>query len=106
MNSYPSILFHIFLQLCLMVRDTDLEIRVAAFSALAKVRTVSEDILLQTISKKALVGIKGKKFPGQYTAKLFNIPASAAAFTFVHGLEDEFYQVIYGFNHSIRAPLF
>lgn len=101
------ILLHILLQLCLMIRDTDAEIRVAAFNALGKIRTVSEDILLQTLSKKTLAATKEKKYPGQYTAKLFNIPATAAAFTFVHGLEDEFYQVTsYCFNHSIWWHLF
>ncbi|KAI3472839.1 hypothetical protein Pfo_029968 [Paulownia fortunei] len=84
----------LFVQLCLMVRDTDVEIRVAAFNALGKFQTVSEDILLQTLSKKALVANKEKNYPGQYTPKLFKIPATAAAFTFVHGLEDEFYQKI------------
>ncbi|KAI3474248.1 hypothetical protein Pfo_029036 [Paulownia fortunei] len=65
----------LFVQLCLMVRDTDVEIRVAAFNALGKSN-------------------KEKNYPGQYTPKLFKIPATAAAFTFVHGLEDEFYQKI------------
>ncbi|KAL0310029.1 UNVERIFIED_CONTAM: protein SIEL [Sesamum radiatum] len=92
----------LFVQLCLMVRDTDAEIRVAAFNALGKIQTVSEDILRQTLSKKALAATKGKKYPGQYTAKLFNIPATAAAFTFVHGLEDEFYQVRRSACHALQ----
>lgn len=71
----------------------DMETRIAAFNALGKILTVSEDILLQTLSKKALAATKEKNYPGQYTAKVFKIPATAAAFTFVHGLEDEFYQV-------------
>ncbi|KAL0347523.1 UNVERIFIED_CONTAM: protein SIEL [Sesamum calycinum] len=92
----------LFVQLCLMVRDTDAEIRVAAFNALGKIQTVSEDILQQTLSKKALAATKEKKYPGQYTAKLFNIPATAAAFTFVHGLEDEFYQVRRSACHALQ----
>lgn len=88
-----------------MVRDMDVEIRIAVFNALGKIQTVSKDILLQTLSKKALAATKEKIYPGQYTAKLFKIPATAAAFTFVHGLEDEFYQVMcYCFNHSIWMP--
>ncbi|KAK6164797.1 hypothetical protein DH2020_001661 [Rehmannia glutinosa] len=83
----------LFVQLCLMVRDTDMEIRVAAFNALGKIQTVSEDILLQTLSRKALLATKEKHYPGQCTAKLFKLPATTAAFTFGHGLEDEFYQV-------------
>lgn len=87
------ILLCIYLQLCMMARDMDMETRIAAFNALGKILTVSEDILLQTLSKKALAETKEKNYPGQYTAKVFKIPATAAAFTFVHGLEDEFYQV-------------
>ncbi|XP_051130333.1 protein SIEL [Andrographis paniculata] len=83
----------LFVQLCIMVRDTDMEIRVAAFEALGTIQNVSEDILLQTLSKKPLAATKDKNYRGQYTAKLFKIPATAAAFSFIHGLEDEFYQV-------------
>ncbi|KAL6574549.1 hypothetical protein OROMI_011834 [Orobanche minor] len=92
----------LFVQLCLMVRDTEMEIRVAAFNALGTIQTVSEDILLQTLSKKALLAIKEKFYPGQYTAKLFKIPATTAAFAFVHGLEDEFYQVRTSACHALQ----
>lgn len=77
-----------------MVRDMDMEIRIAALNELGKIPTVSEDILLQTLSKKALPATKQKSYPGQYTAKVSKIPATAAAFAFRHGLEDEYYQVI------------
>ncbi|KAG6437044.1 hypothetical protein SASPL_101951 [Salvia splendens] len=79
--------------LCLMVRGMDVEIRVAAFDALGKVPTVSENILLQTSSKKPLLSTKEKIYPGQCTEKLSNIPATAAAFAFLHGLGDDFFQV-------------
>ncbi|XP_042045821.1 protein SIEL-like isoform X1 [Salvia splendens] len=83
----------LFLQLCVMVRDMDVEIRVSAFDALGKIPTVSENILLQTLSKKPLLSTKEKIYPGQYTEKLSNIPATAAAFAFLHGLGDDFFQV-------------
>ncbi|KAL6520880.1 hypothetical protein OROGR_017449 [Orobanche gracilis] len=92
----------LFVQLCLMVRDTKMEIRVAAFNALGSIQTVSEDILLQTLSKKVLLATKEKIYPGQYTAKLFKIPANTAAFAFVHGLEDEFYQVRTSACHALQ----
>ncbi|PIM99771.1 hypothetical protein CDL12_27734 [Handroanthus impetiginosus] len=92
----------LFVQLCLMIRDTDMEIRVTAFNALGKIQTVSEDILLQTLSKKASAATKQKSYPGQYTAKLFKVPATAAAFALVHGLEDEFYQVRKSACHALK----
>ncbi|KAL8039035.1 hypothetical protein ABFX02_10G009000 [Erythranthe guttata] len=79
-----------------------MEIRVAAFSALGNIRTVSEDILMLTLAKKALSGTNEKTFPGQYTAKLFKLPATAAVFTFVNGLEDEFYQVRKSACHAVK----
>lgn len=88
------ILLHECFQLCLMVRDMDVEIRDAAFNALGKIPSVSQNVLLQTSSKKALPSTKEIFYPGQYTAKLSKIPAAAAAFAFLHGLEDEFFQVL------------
>ncbi|XP_073149060.1 protein SIEL [Henckelia pumila] len=83
----------VFVQLCLMARDMDMNIRVSAFDALGKIQMVSEDLLMQSLSKKALESTKEKNYPGQYTVKLLRIPASAAAFTFIHGLQDEFHEV-------------
>ncbi|XP_057808218.1 protein SIEL isoform X2 [Salvia miltiorrhiza] len=94
----------LFLQLCLMVRDMDMEVRVAAFNALGKIPTVSENILLQTLSKKALPSTKEKVYPGRYTAKLSKIPATAAAFAFLHGLEDEFFQVRRSACRALQTP--
>ncbi|KAK2981773.1 hypothetical protein RJ640_010290 [Escallonia rubra] len=76
-----------------MVRDMSVEVRVESFYALGKIRMVSEDILLQTLSKKVLPINKEKRFPGQFTAKQFGIPASAFSGAFIHGLEDEFHEV-------------
>lgn len=70
-----------------------MKVKIEAFDALACVGIVSEDILLQTLSKKASSVIKDKSYPGQQTSDLFQLPASTVAFAFVHGLEDEFYEV-------------
>lgn len=84
----------VFVQLCLMARDMDMNVRVSAFDALGKMQMVSEDLLMQSLSKKALESTKKRNYPGHYTVKLLRIPASAAAFTFVHGLQDEFHETI------------
>nr|GMC81815.1 protein SIEL [Ipomoea batatas] len=83
----------LFVQLCSMVRDMSVNVRIEAFHSLGNVEMVSHDILLQTLSKKASAAMKEKNFPGQLTAKSLKLPASSAAFAFVHGLEDEFHQV-------------
>ncbi|KAG5627031.1 hypothetical protein H5410_012249 [Solanum commersonii] len=80
----------LFLQLCSMVRDMSVKVRVEAFNALGKIETVSEYILLQTLSKKASSITKEMNFPGQYSETLFRIPAESAVLAFLHGLEDEF----------------
>ncbi|THG03076.1 hypothetical protein TEA_026148 [Camellia sinensis var. sinensis] len=80
----------LFIQLCSMVRDMNVKVRVEAFDALGEIGMVSEDILLQTLSKKVHSGIKGKTYPGLCSGKPFDIPASSAAGAILHGLEDEF----------------
>ncbi|KAH9718514.1 protein SIEL [Citrus sinensis] len=79
--------------LCSMIRDMRMEVRVEAFNALGKVGMISEIVLLQTLSKKVLGATKEKKFHSLGAAECFEISASAAAGTFVHGFEDEFYEV-------------
>ncbi|KAI3841129.1 hypothetical protein MKX03_007857 [Papaver bracteatum] len=83
----------VFVQLCSMVRDMSMEVRNEAFVSLGKMKMVSEDILLQTLSKKVLGNLKERKFPGKSNTKFLDLPASNAAGAFVHGLEDEFYEV-------------
>ncbi|KAI3839356.1 hypothetical protein MKX03_005872 [Papaver bracteatum] len=85
----------VFVQLCSMVRDMSMEVRNEAFISLGKVKKVSEDILLQTLSKKVLGNLKERNFPGKSSnmTKNLDLPASNAAGAFVHGLEDEFYEV-------------
>lgn len=89
-----------------------MEVRVAAFDALGKIGVVSENILLQTLSKRVL-GIAKDKKPlvqcsekgkslGRYDVKHFNVEAYVAAGAFVHGLEDEFYEVT---SYSCRVLL-
>ncbi|KAH7553907.1 hypothetical protein JRO89_XS12G0074700 [Xanthoceras sorbifolium] len=93
----------VWLTLCSMVRDMSMEVRVEAFDALGKIGLVSEDILLQTLSKKVLGVIKEKKSRSQCTEECFEISASAAAGAFLHGLEDEFYEVRKSACSSLRS---
>ncbi|XP_055817563.1 protein SIEL [Solanum dulcamara] len=85
----------LFLQLCSMVRDMSVKVRVEVFNALGKIETetVSEYILVQTLSKKASSTTKEMKFPRQFSETLFRIPAESAILVFLHGLEDEFDEV-------------
>ncbi|KAL6955254.1 hypothetical protein U1Q18_045534 [Sarracenia purpurea var. burkii] len=92
----------LFVQLCSMVRDMNVKVRVEAFDALGEIAMVSEDILLQTLSKKLLSVIKEKTYPGMCSANPVEIPASSAAGVFVHGLEDEFCEVRKSACHSLH----
>ncbi|XP_058214684.1 protein SIEL isoform X2 [Rhododendron vialii] len=106
----------LFLQLCSMVRDMSLKVRVEAFDALGEISMVSEEILLQTLSKKLLsvslqgskltlqrLGLKEKTCSGLCSTKPFEIPASNSAGVFVHGLEDEFSEVRRSACHSLHT---
>ncbi|CAL5335222.1 unnamed protein product [Camellia sinensis] len=93
----------LFIQLCSMVRDMNVKVRVEAFDALGEIGMVSEDILLQTLSKKVHSGIKGKTYPGLCSGKPFDIPASSAAGAILHGLEDEFCEVRRSACHAIQT---
>ncbi|KAI3973165.1 hypothetical protein MKX01_020900 [Papaver californicum] len=91
---FDSVFVQIMLELlCSMVRDMSMEVRNEAFVSVGKIKMVSEDILLQTLSKKVLGYLKERKFPGKSNTKILDLPASNAAGAFVHGLEDEFYEV-------------
>ncbi|KAL9239279.1 hypothetical protein vseg_013617 [Gypsophila vaccaria] len=83
----------VFLQLCSTVRDMNVGVRVAAFSALGKFALVSEDILLQALSKRILAIVKEKQSLALCHARQHKIHAAAASGAFVHGLEDEFNEV-------------
>ncbi|KAK4268527.1 hypothetical protein QN277_025174 [Acacia crassicarpa] len=91
MKSYWS--NEVFAKLCSMARDMSMEVRVEAFTALGKVEIVSEDFLLQTLSKRVLEVGKKKEVFGQNTTEQFKMLAASVAGALVHGLEDEFFQV-------------
>ncbi|CAL9191146.1 protein SIEL-like [Musa acuminata AAA Group] len=82
----------VFVQLCLMARDMHMEVRFEAFVALGKVRLVHETVLLQSLSKKIL-GIKSGKAIVKCSTEGTKISLLSAAGAFVHGIEDEFYEV-------------
>lgn len=75
-----------------MARDMHMEVRFEAFVALGKVRLVHEAVLLQSLSKKIL-GIKSGKAIVECSTKGTKISLLSAAGAFVHGIEDEFYEV-------------
>ncbi|KAK1285414.1 hypothetical protein QJS10_CPB20g00816 [Acorus calamus] len=82
-----------FVQISSVARDTSVKVRLDAFSALGKLHLVSEVILLQSLSKKFLGVRNGKKAPGLGNGKESKFIVSSAAGIFIHGLEDEFYEV-------------
>ncbi|XP_071689786.1 protein SIEL isoform X2 [Rutidosis leptorrhynchoides] len=94
----------LYIQLCLMVRDMSANVRVEAFKALGRVGMASNSVLMQTLSKKVLPDLEEKKYPGQLSANHFNLPASSAARAFLHGLEDEFFEVRSFACYSMRTP--
>ncbi|CAG7878081.1 unnamed protein product [Brassica rapa] len=82
----------VFLQLCSVVRDMSVDVRVEVFKAFGVIGTASESIILQTLSKKVLRAAgKGKKPQNRFSNE--SADAAAAAGVFIHGFEDEFYEV-------------
>lgn len=63
--------------------------RIEVFKAFGIIGTASESIILQTLSKKVLG--KGKK-PQNHLSDV-SADVTAAAGVFIHGFEDEFYEV-------------
>ncbi|WCJ27975.1 ARM repeat superfamily protein [Euphorbia peplus] len=92
----------VFIQVCSMVRDMSLRVRVEAFNSLGKIKLMSEDILLQTLSKKVLPIMKEKKSYRLHLAERLEVLATYAAGAFVHGLEDEYYEMRQSACHSLR----
>lgn len=72
-----------------------MEVRIEAFHALGKIGMVSQDILLQTLSKKVLVTTKEKKSLAQCSDEQLEVSGSSVAGAFMHGLEDEFHEVTF-----------
>ncbi|KAI3682823.1 hypothetical protein L1987_83111 [Smallanthus sonchifolius] len=79
----------LYVQLCSMVRDMSMNVRVEAFNALGKAETASQYLLMQTLSKRVL---EENKISGQLSGKHFRLQALSVAGAFLHGLEDEFYE--------------
>ncbi|XP_072997990.1 protein SIEL isoform X1 [Typha latifolia] len=82
----------IFVQLCSVARDMSVKVRVEAFNALGKVQNVSESVLLQSLSKK-VQGIKSGNITLGKLDKESKFRFSCAAGIFIHGIEDEFFEV-------------
>nr|XP_043611139.1 protein SIEL [Erigeron canadensis] len=89
----------VYVQLCLMVRDMSVNVRIEAFKALGRVGMASKYVLMQTLFKRF-----ENKLVEQLKGKHFNLQASSAAGAFVHGLEDEFYEVRSAACNSLRMP--
>jgi len=89
-------IFYVFLytcsQLCSVVRDMSVDVRVEVFKAFGIIGTASESIILQTLSKKVLGAGKGKK--PQNLLSNGSADVSSAAGVYIHGFEDEFYEVL------------
>ncbi|KAL5550721.1 hypothetical protein UlMin_000897 [Ulmus minor] len=98
----------VFVKLCSMARDMSMEVRVEAFNALGNIEMVSEDILLQTLSKRVLGIAKANKPLGQRVGEQFGALALNAAGALVHGLEDEFFEFLGPLvdrNSTVRAAV-
>ncbi|KAK9057864.1 hypothetical protein SSX86_022703 [Deinandra increscens subsp. villosa] len=89
----------LFVQLCSVVRDMSMNVRVGAFNALGKAEMASQYLLMQTLSKKVL---EENKFLGEISGKHLGSRALSAAGAFLHGLEDEFYEVRSSACYSLR----
>ncbi|WOH08074.1 hypothetical protein DCAR_0727511 [Daucus carota subsp. sativus] len=76
----------LFEKLCSIVRDMSVKVRLQVFDAIGKITMASENILLQTLSKKVLIKTQ----------------TSDVAGAFVHGMEDEFYEVRRSACSSLR----
>ncbi|XP_020526247.1 protein SIEL isoform X3 [Amborella trichopoda] len=87
-EAYVGQLDEAFLQLCLLSRDISKEVRCEALLALGRMKLVSEDILLQSLTKKILE-VKSGIVHQSWRRGL----VSSAAGAFIHGLEDEFFEV-------------
>ncbi|KAL2330661.1 hypothetical protein Fmac_018242 [Flemingia macrophylla] len=83
----------VFAKLCSMARDMSMKVRVEAFKGLRKMEMVSEDLLLQSLSKRVSGHGKQRETLGQYTSDQFVMLATSVAGALVHGLEDEFFEV-------------
>ncbi|GAB2215987.1 hypothetical protein Droror1_Dr00023753 [Drosera rotundifolia] len=95
----------LFLLLCSVVRDMSVSVRLEGFYSLGNIKQVSEGILLQSLSKRILSSLKGKKPLSRCSAKSNKLCAFSAAGSFVHGLEDEFSEVRRAACISLRGHI-
>ncbi|CAJ1808650.1 unnamed protein product [Sphenostylis stenocarpa] len=93
----------VFAKLCSMARDMNMKVRVEAFNGLGKMEMVSEDLLLQSLSKRVSGRGKQKETVDQRTSEQFVMLASSVAGALVHGLEDEFFEVRKSVCESLRT---
>ncbi|GLJ23248.1 hypothetical protein SUGI_0439750 [Cryptomeria japonica] len=97
-----------FLQLCTLSRDMNMRVRSEALEALGEMGPLSENVLLQALSKKILgkatkkltSGIQDVKDPLD-CGEEFNLLTLSAAGAFLHGVEDEFFEVRVATIHSL-----
>ncbi|TKY65757.1 SIEL protein [Spatholobus suberectus] len=83
----------VFAKVCSMARDMSMKVRLETFNGLRKMKMVSEDLLLQSLSKRVLGLGKQKETLGQRTSEQFVMLATSVAGALFHGLEDEFFEV-------------
>jgi integrator complex subunit 4 len=76
-----------------MARDMSVRVRIEAFKALGKLQLVSDSVLMQSLSKKLLGAKNGGKSLVK-SDKESKPSFSCAAGAYIHGIEDEFYEVI------------
>lgn len=84
-----SLIIDCILKLCGMVKDLCVDVKLAAFDGLGKITLVSQDVLLQTLTKRVRLTTNMKKFPRHW----LHVSASDAAGALLLGLEDEFLEV-------------
>lgn len=96
----------VFIQLCSMARDMNAEVRIEAFLALGKIQPISDDVLLQGLSKKVLGTKTDRKVLTKFTSmEIVSLVASAAG-AFIHGLEDELSEVFMTLNHVYMTIIY
>ncbi|KAL8140738.1 hypothetical protein V2J09_006759 [Rumex salicifolius] len=83
----------LFIQLCSMVRDMSVAVRLETFYAIGRIKVISDNILLLTLSKRIQGAMIVNKFFGLSSGKQYELPTSTVAGVFLHGLEDEFSEV-------------
>ncbi|MED6175792.1 hypothetical protein PIB30_081690 [Stylosanthes scabra] len=87
----------VFAMLCSVVRDMNMKVRIEVFNGLGKLKIVSKELLMQSLSKRVLV------FDQKSTTEQFVLLASNVAGALVHGVEDEFFEVRKSVCQSLRS---